>query len=190
MARYLEERRILSFAPPLWYEMLVRGVFVVAGLCLIKGFFPTLGTDWLPFWSINTGGYWMILGLALAGAGLWAYLSNERLVCDLRKGTYLRFEANRILRGSLAELDAIVLITEVNPPSFHGKMIYRLVLHWKNAVHPLLVLETAMFPFVQGMALNSSSAQIAARGNYFAQILGLKFFDNSHFASPNPVPVI
>ena len=133
VGRFGRENRRLIFAPPAWYEALV--VICLAG-------WPVLIFLMLPSWGTLA---WPI-GLAVGGAGLWGALSNERLVCDLTARTYARLEGQglrkRVTRGSLDDLDAIVLMSEVLPFSAGATrpVIYRLVLHWKAARQPASAL--------------------------------------------------
>jgi hypothetical protein len=106
---------------------------------------------------------------------------------DLRSRTYFRREGQgpikRSRRGSLVDLDAVVLYAE----NFLGfSVIYRLVIHWKHARVPLLVTERQQSSITPGGPLNQSAGPIAARGLMYAKSLGVPFYDNSYFHSPAP----
>ena len=182
VGRFGRENRRLIFAPPAWYEALV--VICLAG-------WPVLIFLMLPSWGTLA---WPI-GLAVGGAGLWGALSNERLVCDLPARTYARLEGQglrkRVTRGSLDDLDAIVLLTEVLPFSagVTRPVIYRLVLHWKAACQPLLIIARESHNVATAPPLGGQAGRLQQDGLRFAAALGVKFFDNSHFPSPCPIPV-
>ena len=188
--RFGKENRRLSFAPPLWYDILV-----VA--CLVGG--PTFAA-WgfvrgsLPF--LGDPGIGLFVGIAVGFAGLWGAFSSERMVCNLTYRTYVRFEGQslikRIVRGSLDELQALVLVAEEFPlPTLGGRtVIYRLVLHWKGSKEPLLIAEREMHAIPYGARLNYLAGPILQRGMAYAQALGVPFYDNSYFHSPCPLPVV
>ncbi len=181
--RLIGENRGLVFGPPLWHDALVL-------ICLIGGVAAALmsfvGILPVPFW----------LPIAVAMAGLWAYLSAERLTIDLRARTYTRREGDgpfkRVSKGSLDELDALVLMTEQYPvPVLTGRLvIYRLVLYWKNQRHPLLVAAREECTLSPTAALNSGAGRLLHDGARFARAMNLPFYDNSHFHSAAPLPPV
>ena len=87
------------------------------------------------------------------------------------------------------ELDAVVLISEPNSRMLNGGVTYHLVLHWRGATQPPMVLQQDTRVLPSGQPLNLAASQILQLGLAYAHALGLKFFDNSHFASPCPVSV-
>lgn len=184
------ERRILTFAPPRWYDLLVLGCFGSALLCWTEGLLPDFWRRWLPSLTAQTSAYWILLGSALAFAGLWALQSNERLVCDLRRGTYQRFEGWRRTRGTLAELDCLVMLAEIHPVLGTSQAIFRLVLFWKGMRHPLLVVETHPRPIAPGLPLQTYAQDVGSRGVGYAQLLGVRFVDGASAPTPAPVPVL
>ena len=93
-------------------------------------------------------------------------------------------------QGSIAELDAIVLISEPNSRMINGAITYHLVLHWKGERQPPLVLQQDTRALPGGQPLNYAAAPLLATGMGYAKALGLPFYDNSHFPSANPVPLM
>jgi hypothetical protein len=188
--RFVGENRRLVFAPTGPYHALVRasviGGFVMAVLGLAFG----VGFVNLPFYPA----WWLYLGLAVAGAGALGALSLRSVVFDLRERTYRRREGPGLFpatsRGSINELDAIVLIAEPNARLLMGGVTYHLVLHWKGArLHPLVLQQdTRVLP--GGQPLNAGSAQLLQLGMRYAAALGLPIYDNSHFPSKNPFPIL
>ena len=181
--RFWGENKRLSFAPPSWYQTLV-------ALCLIGGLWVGLagylGWAWFPLFQI---GFW--LGPALFLAGVWALLSMEYAVFDLRSRTFFRREGTglfkRTRRGSMVDLDAVVVYCENYPYVVMGRVvIYRTVVHWKSAVVPLLVTEREQAALPAGAPMNYASGPIVARAQRYAQALGVAFHDNTYFHTPPP----
>ncbi len=188
--RWHGERRKLSFAPPLWYDALVN-------VCIVGGCaYAILGLFFGERLPLGAGAEVMFISLLFALAGLWAALSSERMVCDLRTKTYARLEGyglrRRKTRGSLNELDALVLVSEIYPLSVGvgSYVVYRLVLYWKNSKEPLLVVERQGRQLGMGDPINLAAGDILKRGQEYAHALGIKYFDNSYFHSSGPVPVV
>ena len=180
--RFFGENRLM-FAPPLWYDFLVLAcIFGGGGFFLLKYFTGGAGISGMA-------------GLAVSVAGIWGAISSERIHIDLRSRRYMRLEGQglrkRILRGSLDDLDALVLITEHYPHSIGIGMhaIYRLVLHWKMQREPLLVVERQVHLLAPKVPINQAAGMIRDRGYRFARAMQIQFYDNSHFLSPAPVPV-
>ncbi|GEM_PF-630835 len=190
IGRFYGEGRRLFFAPPLWYDGLVN-------LCIVGGSaYALLALFWgdgFPLWGGPLG---MFFALLVVLAGVWGALSSERMVCDLRSRTYTRKEGHglkkRITKGSLNDLDALVLTSEVPPIAGPGGLavIYRLVLYWKHSQEPLLVVERESHLVPPGAPLNFMAEGILKRGAEYSRALGIRYFDNSHFHSPGPVPVL
>jgi len=179
IGRFVGEDRRLVFAPPAWYESLVLA-------CLVGS------VVWLV-WSWTQGFGFNLVAVAVLLSGLWAALSSERIVFDLRSGTFLRREGQglfkRIDRGPLTEIDAVVLTTEVYPVSVIGGqlMIYRLLIHWKGARLPVFVAERQEATVPAGEPMNRFAGGMLQRGQRYAKALGVPFYDNSYYASPPPV---
>lgn len=184
VGRFYGENKLLVFAPPLWYDTLV-------GLCVLGGGFSLL-------WLLLKGGedYQIWTAVAVTLAGVWAVASNERMICDLRKKTYIRFEGGKIgqhvVSGSFSDLEALVLTAEQYP---HGTglgavVFYRLVLHWKGRRHPPLGVEKERRTIPFGAPLNYAAQGILSRGAAYANALGVPYYDNSHMHGHSPVPVL
>jgi hypothetical protein len=188
--RFSKENRRLTFAPPLWYDALVV-CCLVGGPCLAA--FRFMG-DLLPI-PLEPG-IAFFTGIAVTFAGLWGAFSNERMACNLTNRTYFRLEGQgigkRFTKGSLGELEALVLVAEEWPvPTLGGRMVvYRLVLHWKGSKEPLLVAERETHTIPWRAPLNHAAGPILHRGAVYAQALQLPFYDNSHFHTPAPVPIV
>ena len=184
VGRFYREGRVLVFAPPLWYDILVIG-------CIAGGALFTLAFLW------DGGEQWQLFtSVAVALAGLWALASNERMICDIRKGTYTRFEgggiAKHLVRGSLSELDALVLTSEQYAPGavLTYSVLYRLVLHWKGARQPPLPVEKEQCFLPPGAVLNQGAGSMLARGAAYAKALDVRYYDNSHLYGKSPVSVV
>lgn len=191
LGRIYGENKRLTFAPPYWYDALV-----VA--CVFGGFFALLGAFGLVHIGIFNG-YEEILqfaGFAVMLAGIWGAASNERMACDLRNGTYARLEGQgfrkRVTRGSLSELQAIVLMSQEIPiPVLGGRpVVYRLVLYWKHSKEPLLIIGRDERQVPMGQPLNAGAGPIAYNGQRYAQALGIPFYDNSYMNSAGPLSVV
>jgi hypothetical protein len=185
--RFLGERAV-AFSPSLGYDLLI-----VA--CLLS---PLYGAYrwwvWAPLGFMHPG---IFFGATIAAAlgAVWALFSMDRMVCDLRRRTYLRFEGSaawkRVRRGSLDELDAVVLTAE-QLPSIAGRhaVVYRLVVHWKAGRLPPMVAERRLCHLPMGAPLNYSAAPWVDKGLRLAAALRVPFYDNSYFHSPCPIPPI
>jgi len=179
--------KLLIFAPPLWYDLLVLA-------CLFGGF-------GFSVYSFFQGGFQIgnmpflgfFLGLAVGVAGIWGALSNERMSCDVIKRTYSRLEGQgigkRLTRGSVDEIDAVVAMAERYMGGLGNTVVYRLVLHWKGATQPLLVIESQFVSINPGVPLNTKSAGILMHGSRIAAALKVPFYDNTYYPSPGPVKV-
>jgi hypothetical protein len=186
VGRFYGENKLLAFAPPLWHDALV-------GVCLVGGVIYTLlsamGTLEVPGGLFTT--------VAVLGAGIWGALSNERMVCDLRSKTYMRFEGmgpgKQVIRGSLTELDALVLTAEqyAHSSGFSGApVIYRLVLYWKGMRHPPLIVEREGRTLPMGAPLNQGAQRMLHKGIRYGQALAIPYYDNSHMSGKSPVPIV
>jgi hypothetical protein len=193
--RFAGEMKRLTFAPPVWYDVLVL-------LCLAFGVYCGLGVAGLASFQLfdvqASGVALIILAVGVTLAGIWGLLSNERMSCDLRARTYTRLEgqafAKRVTRGSLNELYGLVLMTQdTMMPGFVGggrTVVYRLVLYWKGSKEPLLVVDRVSGSIPANVPLNAGAGAIAQRGYRYAQALGVPYYDYSHVNSPGPLPVV
>ena len=181
--RFYGEAKYLVFSPPLWHEVLV-------GLCIGGGAIATLmnlmGRD-VP------GGLFTTVGVLFGG--LWGAFSNERMICNLRTRTYVRYEGfgpgRRVLKGNLAELDVVVLTSEQYGTSLiSAHVFYRLVIYWKGMRHPPLVAEKEgrYVPF--GAPLNYAAGRMLHQGMRYAQALQVPYYDNSNMSGRSPVPLV
>jgi hypothetical protein len=93
-------------------------------------------------------------------------------------------------RGKISDLDALVLIAEPNARVMQGGVTYHLVLHWKNQKEPSLVVQQETRALPPGMPLNAGAGYLLQVGIKYANALGIKYYDNSHFPSANPVGVL
>ncbi len=182
IGRFTAEGSRLIFSPPRWYDLLV----VV-----------TLGGGLLGLvWGVSRmDAYTTCVAAMVTLAGWWAFLSNERMACDLRRRTFARYEGQGFrltkVTGSLDELDALVLIAELRVGlEARRTVLYHLVLHWKGARHPLLVLGTSGHEWHDGYPFQFAAGPSLALGQQYAAALGVRFFDNSYFLSPCPVPFV
>lgn len=186
VGRFTKENRRLIFAPPVWYDRLVAGVAVAGAFLCGTVLFPGLPGAVLPLESA------MVTGPLLLFAAAWAYLSNERLIFDLTRRTYMRLLGTvpivKRYVGTIPEIDAVVLISEVSP--LGAGVAYRIVIHWKGRRLPVFVADRQNALVTPGSPLQAGAGQMAARGAAFAQALGVPFYDNSYFSSPGPVPVM
>ncbi len=187
VGRIWGENKRLVFSPPNWYLGLVIACFGLGVWILFGRLVGVLRIPELQSMS------W--LGWALLFAGTWALLSMEYVAFDLRSRTYFRREGGGVFkktkRGSVAEIDAVVVYCEHYLHGLAGQtVIYRIVFHWKNAMVPLLTAERTMTSLPTGAPLNHSAGPIVAKGQYYAQALGVRFFDNAHFHSAAPQSAI
>lgn len=139
------------------------------------------------------GPFFAFFGSLFIASGVWAVLSNERITFNLADRSYVRLEGQGSFKhrvpGQVAELDALVLLAEDIPLGLIGQrsVIYRLVLHWKGALHPLLVVERETHTVPTSLPLNTRAISICHRGQQYARALGVTFYDNSYFPSPAPL---
>ncbi|MFZ4507452.1 MAG: hypothetical protein ACOYON_07125 [Fimbriimonas sp.] len=179
--RFQGENRRLFFGPPEAYLVLMRGVFVAGGALLVAPpVFGLLGQP-LPLFEA----WYLLVGTLLLVAGALAWLSLVRAKFDLKERVFTRWlgGSKPPVRGKLQDLDALVLISE---PKMGG-VTYHLVLHWRERRLPPMVVQQDTRAVAPGQPLNASAGPIAQLGLRYAQALGVRFFDNAHFASPNPI---
>ncbi|MBL8068073.1 MAG: hypothetical protein JNM28_06465 [Armatimonadetes bacterium] len=186
VGRLWRETRLI-FAPPLWYDILTYSCLATGAALFamaIAGWPLLLLSPEILIWT----------GPLVFFAGLWGQLSSERMTCDLESRVYTRREGQglfkQITRGSLADLDAAVLLADRNlmRSTLVGEPVtYRLVLYWKQGKEPLLVIGTEHVSLGPGQAVNAGAGRMAQTGAGYARILGLPFFDNSYFLSDGPL---
>lgn len=188
--RFGREGRRLTFAPPAWYDVLVV-------LCLAVGvLLASVGAAVGGVWIFYTPMHCLLFGGAIALAGVWASLSNERILFDLTQRGYVRLEgqglSKRLRRGRLEDLDALQLLAEEFPVLVPTRrvVVYRLVLHWKGKREPLLVVEREDHSIAPGAPFHAHASGMAQRGAAYAKALGVPFYDNSYYHSPAPLPVV
>lgn len=183
VGRFWGENKRLVFSPPNWYQGLVIGCFIVSLYVL---FGRSVGWFRVP-WFLSAN--W--LGWAVLGAGVWALMSMEYAVFDLKSKTYFRREGGGIFkrtrRGSTTEIDAVVVYCSQYLHGMAGQnVVYRTVIHWKNARVPLLLTERQMSALPPGAPLNYAAGPILVRAQRYAEAMSVKYFDNTYFHSPTP----
>lgn len=177
VGRFYKEEQFIVFEPPMEYMGLVY-------VCLYGG--PV----WSLFGAVTLSLWHFLVGGAVALAGLWANFSVIRIRFDTKNRTYRRRQGPglipRLWQGSLDELDAIVVIAEPSKTAI-GNVNYHMVLHWKQARAPLMVLEKET-RFSPG-DLRIGAQPMLAKAAKVSQSLRIQMFDNSHFPSPSPVSI-
>jgi hypothetical protein len=144
--------------------------------------------------------WWVGIGLLVVLAGIAAAFSLTSITFDLRERIYKRRQGPGLFPrqtvGPIANLDAIVLISEPNSRLMAGGVSYHLVLHWKarpevggGPLEPFMVLQTDTRQIVSGQPLNIGAQQLLQAGVRYAQATGIPFYDNSQFAAKCPVPI-
>ena len=188
--RFIGENKKLVFGPVGPYIVLVRTCVIGGALAALMGAVaPELGVQLpeYPLWWIFTGGMVCL-------AGVLAAWSLQLVVFDLKERVYRRRQGpgmfRQTTRGRLSDLDAVVLISEPNTRLLQGGITYHLVLHWKYKKEPPMVLQQDTRVVPTGQPMNIAAGPIHQRGVAYAKALGLPFYDNSHFPSPNPVPIL
>ena len=188
--KFANEDRILVFSAPTAYHTLVRACVVGGGLAAVYGALGFVGVTDPPVGTL----WWFLTSLAVCLAGVFAAYSLVMIRFDARSGQYRRREGGgafgRTTGGPLAALDAVVLIAEPNSRLTPHGVTYHLVLHWKGAAEPPMVLQGDTRALVPGQPLNVGAGPLKERGVRYAQALKLPFYDNAHFPSPNPVRVL
>lgn len=184
--RFWGEGRRLVVAPPPPYLRLVAGVCVV-GVVMVTAVFTPI--ELAPYRE-----WWLMVGSLLILAGVAAALSLQWVAFDLKEKTYRRWQGPGFLpkyrAGRTSELDAVVVISEVNASLAGGGVTYHVVLHWRpDAQAPILVMHQESHRLPAGVAINANAAACLQLGSRYAQGLGIKFFDNSYYPSACPVPL-
>ena len=188
--RFIGENRRLVFAPTGPYVALVRTCVIAGAAAAVLGLVTPIVGIQLPIYQE----WWVLTGAMVCLAGVAAAFAIELVVFDLRERTYRRRQGPglfpRTARGRLSDLDAVVLISEPNSRMLNGGITYHLVLHWKQQREPALILQQDTRIVPPGHPINAGAGAIHQRGTQYATALGLPFFDNSHFPSANPVPIL
>ncbi len=175
--QFLKEERFLVFEPEPTYLTLVY-------LCIGCG-----GAAFLFGLAEGDMGF-LLIGLAVCLSGLWANLSLVRIRFDLKSRTYRRRQGPglipRLWQGSIDELDALVVVAEASliaPGSFR----YHLVLHWKQNLAPLMVLESEVRLAPGGP--QAGGQPLVAKTTKYARSMKIAVYDNTHTLSSCPVTV-
>jgi len=185
VGRFYGEGRRLTFAAPAPYQWLVKGTAAVGTVMFLA---PFTGME-LPLYDA----WWKAIGAMVIVAAVGAALSLQTIVFDLRERIYRRRQGPgffpRFSRGRLDDLDAVVVLAELNQIAVTPSVTFHVVLHWKNNKEPLMVLERDTRSFIKGQQLNAHAGPVLQQAGRYAQALGVKFFDNTYFPSPCPVPI-
>lgn len=138
--------------------------------------------SWLALTSfLNQHQVYFLTGLAVILAAIWANLSMTRIRFDLKTRSYRRRQGPGIIgqklwTGSIDEIDAIVVLRE---DSMKGTR-FHIVIYWKQQRCPLMALESEF---------TGNPSRIFAKAQRYSASLQLPLYDNTSFASPNPIPV-
>lgn len=183
VGRFQGEGRRITFSAPAPYHALVRGTALLGVAMVLATALPVE----LPIYTT----WWWMVGTLLILAAVAAAFSLQMISFDLRERTYRRRQGPglipRFSRGKLDELDAIVILADPRP-GIPPTVTLHMVLHWKGSREPIMVLQREVHGLPAGQAMNANAGPILQAGMRYAQALGVKFFDNSYFASPCPVP--
>jgi hypothetical protein len=187
--KFQGENRRLVFSAPTAYHMFIRATGAVGVVMVLYGLLgPVLGVE-LPLYQQ----WWLGIGALVIFAAVLAALSLHSISFNLKERIYVRRQGPglfpRVTRGSINDLDAIVLIAENNARLLNGGVTYHLILHWKGQAQPPMVLQQDTRVLTPGQPLNTWSGPLMNRATTYAQALGIKLFDNSHFLSACPVPI-
>lgn len=174
---------ILFFGPPAWHDALVFSCLAIGASLSLAAL---AGIVFLHFW----------FGPAVFLAGLWGLLSTERLVVNLKTGVYhLQVQPKwQVVRGSVSEWDALNVIAENRglPGISAGatvSVVYHLVLHWKGARKPPMVLQRLAANVPVGQPLDVSAQPLVVQASSFGRLMGLPVYLSLGGFSPNPRPL-
>ncbi len=188
--KYANEDRLLVFSAPTAYHALIRFCVIGGAVATVYGLMGFVGITDPP----NGAMWWTLTSLAVGLAGVFAAYSLVMIRLDTKSGTYRRRDGGgafgRTVGGSMSELDALVLIAEPNSRMTAGGVTYHLVLHWKGAAQPPMVVQQDTRAIPPGQPLNLGAQALRERGIRYAQTLRVPFYDNAHFASANPVRIL
>jgi hypothetical protein len=185
VGRFYGEGRRLTFGAPAPYQFFVRATAAVGIVMVLMPGIPVPK----PLYDA----WWTGIGLMVIVAAVAAFFSLQAITFDLRERTYRRRQGPgflpRFSRGRLDDLDAIVVLTETNTLSLPPSVTYHVVLHWKGMREPLMVLQKDTRLYHAGEPINAHAAAILQLAARYAQALGVRFFDNTYYPSPCPVPI-
>ena len=175
--RFYKEERFLVFEPEPTYLTLVYACIGSGGASFLYGF--ALRDSWF-----------LLVGLAVCLSGFWANLSLVRIRFDLKNRTYRRRQGPglvpRLWQGSIDELDALQVLAEASIIA-PGSYRYHLVLHWKQHLAPLMILESEV-RLSPGSPQNGSQLLVSKATNY-SRSMKIPVYDNTQYLSPCPVTV-
>ncbi len=173
--RFYKEEKFLVFEPEPMYIGLVYSCIGGGALAWAYG--------------LIEGSWWFLMvGVMVCLAGLWANLSLVRIRFDLRNRTYRRRQGPgfipRLWQGSIDELDALQVVAS---PSLMtpGAVNYHLVLHWKQHRAPLMVLETDTRAAMG--AIQMAGQPTVVRAMKFGSSMQLPVYDNTQSLASCPV---
>ncbi len=179
----LIKESILFFGPPAWHDALV---FACLGVGAALALAALAGAVFLHFW----------VGPAVFLAGLWGLLSTERLVVNLKTGVYhLQVQPRwKVARGSISEWDALNVVAENRglPGISDGSswsVVYHLVLHWKGARKPPMVLQRQSAVVPAGCSLETAAQPLVTQASSFGRLMGLPVYLSLGGFSSNPRPL-
>ncbi|MDX2066371.1 MAG: hypothetical protein SFX74_11565 [Fimbriimonadaceae bacterium] len=187
VARFAGEDKRIVVGPPLAYLWFVRGTLVVGIAILLNmfGFLPSPGAAWC-----------LITGLMVVGAAILAELSLDQVTLDLRERRYRRriggdYFGQRTQHGSLDQLDAVQVIAETMTIGQYRQpaVTYHVLLHWKQMAAPPLLLHQDTRNLRPGARLNDGAFAVLSHAQRIANALKVPLYDNTHYASPNPLRV-
>ncbi len=174
---------VLFFGPPAWHDALVFA-------CLAGGAALSLSAL-IGFFFLHP---WV--GPAVFLAGLWGLLSTERLVVNLKTGTYhLQVQPRwKIIKGSISEWDALNIVAENRglpglSPGSSWSVVYHLVLHWKGGRKAPMVLQRLTASVPVGYPLEPAAQPLTAQASVFGRLMGLPVYLSLGGFSPNPRPL-
>lgn len=188
VTRFAGENKRIIAGPPLPYVWFVHGTLLTGFGILVNmfGFVPSPG----PLWCL-------MVGLMVVGAGVIAELSLDQAVFDLRERRYRRrtggdYFGHGIGYGSLDELDAVQVIAEttaigqIRQPG----VTYHVILHWKRAARPALILHQDTRKLPVGARQQEQATFVLSHAQRIANALKVPLYDNTHYPSPNPTRIM
>lgn len=177
--RFFGENKYLVFAPAQIYLWLVGACIGGGSICTLLGM---LGQSF----------YFICLGLAVTGAGIWGALSLQWINFNLRERVYTRRQGPGLLpkttRGSFKDLEVIFLLAEERA-LVSRQVTYRLLLQWRAQKEPPMILQQDYRQINPGYPLNQAAGPMYHLGAKAAAALGIPIVDQAHFSSPSPVAI-
>jgi hypothetical protein len=188
--RFQGENKRLVFAPPEWYFWLIYATGIAAllfgahGVDLLRSDLPLLNNP--PICKLTSA--------LLVMAGIFAYVSLERMTVDLQERRYRRWFGKSFLPGYAAgrmdEFEAIVVEAQELIGRVGRQVGYRIVLVWKGMRLPVMVVEEVSVSLDPGYPLHAGAGATLARAASFASALGVPLVDRSMMSSPNPIKLV